>query len=217
MLNEVFARIALVIVKRGIPGVLIVGLNVNSGGSEDGAHAPADDDFSIGEVGEDFGGGPFVGCGPLAKFCRVDAFYQALEALGRGGLNLDRILSLRVREDALRVSLGGFAHWNLLGPNLRIVVCTFDLTRAPCDCVHEIQLLPFGSPRAGSGRILADFASGCWRFPALKRRAIVGQRACSRLRTGSICWAALLFAVRGLTASQNGFDSELGNLAKSLL
>src|SRR6266853_5008522 len=45
-----FAGIAFVVMAGGDPGILIVGLNGGSGSSEDGAHAPSDYDFDVGEV-----------------------------------------------------------------------------------------------------------------------------------------------------------------------
>ena len=74
-----FARIALFVVSGDDPGVLIVGLDGGSGGSEDGAHAPADYDFDVSEVSEDFGDGPFVECGALAEFGGGDALDEASE------------------------------------------------------------------------------------------------------------------------------------------
>src|ERR1019366_5029003 len=72
-----FAGIAFVVVSGNDPGVLIVGLDGGSGSSEDGAHAPADYDFDVGEVGHDFGDGPFFGRGALAEFGGGDAFDEA--------------------------------------------------------------------------------------------------------------------------------------------
>ncbi len=72
-----FARIAFLVVSGDDPGVLIEGLDGGSGGSEDGAHAPADYDFDVGEVGQDFGDGPFYGRGALAEFRGGDVFDQA--------------------------------------------------------------------------------------------------------------------------------------------
>ena len=65
-----FARIAFVVVSGRDPGILIVGLNGGSRGSEDGAHAPSDYDFDIGEVSQDFGDRPFIGRRTLAEFWR---------------------------------------------------------------------------------------------------------------------------------------------------
>ncbi len=62
------AGIAFLVMSGDDPCVLIVGLDGGSGGSEDGAHAPADYDFDVSEVSQDFGDGPFVGCGALAEF-----------------------------------------------------------------------------------------------------------------------------------------------------
>src|SRR6202795_1696978 len=109
-----FARIASVVVSGGDPGILIVGLNGGSRGSEDGAYAPSDYDFDIGEVGQDFGDGPFIGRGTLAHFGGGDAFDQAIEFFRGGGLQFDWVLALGVGQDALRVLLSGFRHWNLL-------------------------------------------------------------------------------------------------------
>src|SRR6266403_3267758 len=49
-----FAGIAFFVVSGSDPGVLIVGLDGRSGSSEDGAHAPSDYDFDVGEVSQDF-------------------------------------------------------------------------------------------------------------------------------------------------------------------
>src|SRR5260370_32963584 len=70
-----FARIAFFVVSCDDPGILIEGLNGDSWGSKDGAHAPADYDFNVGEVGQDFGNRPLIGRGALAEFgggCAVD-------------------------------------------------------------------------------------------------------------------------------------------------
>ena len=72
-----FAGIALFVVSGDDPGVLIEGLDGGSWGSEDGAHAPADYDFDVSEVSEDFGDGPFFGCGALAEFGGRDALDEA--------------------------------------------------------------------------------------------------------------------------------------------
>jgi len=74
-----FAGIALLVASGDGPGVLIVGLDGGSGGSEDRAHAPADYDFGVSEVSEDFGDGPFVACGALAEFGGGDALDEASE------------------------------------------------------------------------------------------------------------------------------------------
>ena len=74
-----FAAIAFLVVSGDDPGVLIVGLDGRSGGSEDGAHAPADYDFDVSEVSEDFGDGPFVGGGALAEFGGGDALDETNE------------------------------------------------------------------------------------------------------------------------------------------
>src|SRR5258708_29357875 len=50
-----FARIAFVVMSGGDPGILIVGLNGGSRGSEDGADAACADDFDLGEGGHGFG------------------------------------------------------------------------------------------------------------------------------------------------------------------
>lgn len=47
--------VALFIVAGDHPGILVVGLNGRAGTSEDGAHAPTDCDFDVGEVSENFG------------------------------------------------------------------------------------------------------------------------------------------------------------------
>jgi hypothetical protein len=94
----------------GDPGVLIIGLYGGSRGSENGAHAPSDYDFDVGEVSQNFGDGPFIGRGTLAKFGGRDAFDQAIEFFRSGGLEFDRVLSLGVGQDALRVLLSGFGH-----------------------------------------------------------------------------------------------------------
>lgn len=81
VLLDGFAGIALFIVPGDDPRVLIEGLDGSSGGSEDGAHAPGNYDFYVGEVGEYFGDGPLAGGWALAKFrCRY-AFDQASELL----------------------------------------------------------------------------------------------------------------------------------------
>src|ERR1035437_9892278 len=74
-----FAGIAFLVVSGDDPGVLIVGLDGGSGASEDGAHAPADYDFDVSEVSEDFGDGPLVGGGALAEFGGGDAIDEANE------------------------------------------------------------------------------------------------------------------------------------------
>ena len=89
-----FAGLAFVVMSGGNPRILIVGLDGRSGGSEDGAHAPSDYDFDVGEMSQNFGDGPFVGRGALAEFCGRDAFDQAIEFCRGGGLDLDRVLSL---------------------------------------------------------------------------------------------------------------------------
>src|ERR1700687_5094887 len=43
-----FARVAFVVMSGGDPGVLIIGLDGGSRGSEDRAHAPSDYDFDVG-------------------------------------------------------------------------------------------------------------------------------------------------------------------------
>jgi len=105
-----FAGIAFVVVSGDDPGVLIVGLDGGSGGSENGAHAPSDYNFDVGEVGQDFGDGPLIGRGTLAEFGGGDAFDQASQFLIGGGLEFDRVLSLGVGQDALGVLLSGFGH-----------------------------------------------------------------------------------------------------------
>ena len=105
-----FAGIAFVIVSGGDPGILIVGLNGGSWGSEDGAHAPSDYDFDIGEVGQNFGDGPFVSRGALPEFGGGDSFNQAVEFFRGGGLEFERVLPLGVGHDALRILLSGFRH-----------------------------------------------------------------------------------------------------------
>lgn len=106
-----FFGIAFFVVAGDDPGVLIVGLNRRSGVSEDGAHAPADYDFDVGEVSEDFGDRPFVGSRALAKFGGGNTFDEARQFFWRSGLDLDRILALSVCHDALRVLLNCFGHF----------------------------------------------------------------------------------------------------------
>lgn len=61
-------RVAFFVTSCNDPRVLIVGLDGGSGGSENGAHAPSDHDFAVGEMGEDFGNRPLIGRGALAEF-----------------------------------------------------------------------------------------------------------------------------------------------------
>src|ERR1700694_3349342 len=72
--SDGFAGIAFVVVSGSDPGVLIVGLNGGSRSSEDGAHAPSDYDFDVGEMSQNFGDRPFIGRGALPKFGGWDAF-----------------------------------------------------------------------------------------------------------------------------------------------
>ncbi len=71
------AGIALLVVSRDDPCVLIVGLEGRSRRSENGAHAPANYDLHIGEVSQDFRNRPFLGLRPLAKFGCGDAFDES--------------------------------------------------------------------------------------------------------------------------------------------
>src|SRR5437899_6291236 len=105
-----FAGIAFFVVSGGDPGILIVGLNGGSRGSEDGAHAPSDYDFDIGEVSQDFGDGPFLRRGALPEFGGGDSFNQAIEFFRGGGLDFERVLSPGIGQDALRILLSGFRH-----------------------------------------------------------------------------------------------------------
>src|ERR1700675_2373040 len=105
-----FAGVAFFVMSGGDPGILIVGLNGRSGGTENGAHAPSDYDFDVGEVGQDFCDRPFIGRRTLAKFGGGDAFDQAIKFFRGGGLEFERVLSLGVGQDALRVLLSGFRH-----------------------------------------------------------------------------------------------------------
>src|SRR6202795_1466320 len=105
-----FAGIAFVVVSGSDPGVLIVGLNGGSRGAEDGAHAPSDYDFDVGEMSQNFGDGPFIRRRALPEFGGRDAFNQAIEFFRGGGLEFDRVLSLGVGQDALRILLSGFRH-----------------------------------------------------------------------------------------------------------
>ncbi len=91
-----FAGIAFFVVSGNDPRVLIIGLDGRSGSSEDGAHAPADYDFDVGEMGQDFGDRPFIGRGALAEFGSGDAFDEASQFLRGGGLDFDRVLSLGI-------------------------------------------------------------------------------------------------------------------------
>jgi len=105
-----FARVALFVVSGDDPGVLIVGLDGGSGGSENGAHAPADYDFGLSEMSEDLGDGPLVGGGALAEFGSGDALDETSYFFCSGGLGFERVLSLSVGQDALRVLQNGFGH-----------------------------------------------------------------------------------------------------------
>src|SRR6266699_7189616 len=49
------AGVAFVVMSGGDPGILIVGLDGGSRGSEDGAHSPSDYDFDVGEMGQNLG------------------------------------------------------------------------------------------------------------------------------------------------------------------
>lgn len=110
MLREGFAWISFLVMPGGDPGVLVEGLDRGSGRAEYGSHAPADYDFYVGEVGEDFGGGPFARRGALTKLRCGDAFGQALKFFWSGGLDFEWILSLGVGQYALGVLLRGFGH-----------------------------------------------------------------------------------------------------------
>src|SRR5882762_6691746 len=105
-----FAGIAFVVMAGGDPGILIVGLDGRSGSSEDGSHSPSDYDFDIGEVSQDFGDGPFLRRGALPEFGGGDSFNQAIEFFRGGGLEFERVLSLGIGQDALRILLSGFRH-----------------------------------------------------------------------------------------------------------
>lgn len=87
-LLERFARVALVVVERHDPGVLIESLNRSAGSAEDEAHAESADDFSVRHVGDDFRDGPLPWRGPLAQFPGWLAFEQALDFFGRFRLQL---------------------------------------------------------------------------------------------------------------------------------
>jgi len=106
-----FARIPFFVVSGNHPGVLIVGLDGRSGGSQNGAHAPADYDFDVGEMGDNFGDRPFIGRGSLAESGSWNALDEASYFFVSGGLDFDRVLSLGVGQDALCVLLSRFGHW----------------------------------------------------------------------------------------------------------
>ena len=82
-LLEAEARIAFFVMAGSDPGVLIVGLHGGSGRAEDGADAPADDDFDIGEMGgKDFGDGPFAGRGLFAELAGLRFLMRRASVLG---------------------------------------------------------------------------------------------------------------------------------------
>src|SRR5208283_3842028 len=72
-----FAEVAFLVMSGNDPGILVIGLDGRSWSSENGAYAPSDYDFDVRQVGQNFGDGPFVGCGTLAEFGGGDAFDEA--------------------------------------------------------------------------------------------------------------------------------------------
>ena len=108
-----FQRIARGVASGRRPRVLIVGGDRPARRAEDGANAIGADDLGVGEVREDFADGPMRGRRPRAQGLVRHAVDQASERLRRCALNGQRLLSLDVPEDALRVLLRCFGHQNL--------------------------------------------------------------------------------------------------------
>src|ERR1700719_3496436 len=66
-LFERFARVPLLVMARGGPGILVERLNRRSGRAQNLPHPPARDNFAVREMREDFRRGPFSWSGPLPQ------------------------------------------------------------------------------------------------------------------------------------------------------
>src|SRR5947209_12575202 len=108
-----FTRIALVVVPGGNPCVLIKCLYGGSRRRQNRPDPPTCDDLRISKMREDLGDRPLSWPGALAQPGRRCALDQALEFLGGLRLDVERILSTDVGQNALDVLLGGFLHWSI--------------------------------------------------------------------------------------------------------
>src|SRR5207244_13235668 len=112
-----FTRIALVVVPGDNPCVLIKCLYRGSRRRQNRPAPPTCDDLRISKMREDLGDRPLSRPGALAQPGRRCALDQALEFLGGLRLDVERILSTHIGQNALDVLLGSFLHWSIPSVN----------------------------------------------------------------------------------------------------
>ena len=120
LLDDISPRIAFVIMQRGGPCVLIVGLNVDARCPENRTHPPANHNLNVCQMSKYLRDGPFVRRWAFAQLRRAHALDQALQLLRRRCLHLDRVLTLRVSKYALFVLFNRFVHHDFSFPTVLV-------------------------------------------------------------------------------------------------
>ena len=76
------------------PRILVIGLDGSAAGADLAAQAPADHDFRLGQVGDDFADGPLGRRGRFAQLRGSEPAHQPRELARRGSLYCQRVLAL---------------------------------------------------------------------------------------------------------------------------
>src|SRR4029077_6685566 len=102
--------VALLIVARGHPGILIESCDRRARRAQDQAHPPATGNFGICEMRQNLRDRPFFGRRPLAQFSRWHAFDQARKLLSGRCLYFQRLLPVYEALNPCDVLLWRFLH-----------------------------------------------------------------------------------------------------------
>jgi hypothetical protein len=105
--------IALGVVERFRPNVLIEGLDGDAVLADHQAHAPAAYGFGVREMCQNFGDGPFPRLGARGELFLAQGFDEFLQLLDGFLLHLQRFFALHIAESAMDVLLGRFLHGSL--------------------------------------------------------------------------------------------------------
>lgn len=109
-----FARVALAVMSGDNPGILIEGLDGSTRSAENRANPPANGDFHIGEMRDDFRDRPLRRRRALAQLGGRGAADQARQLFRCRGLHFQGILAREFALDPLHVLLNRFFHFDNL-------------------------------------------------------------------------------------------------------